>query len=235
MSEPLPLAEEIAKRLDAQVTKVFGTVYKFQKALKARNKERGGGDRIKGISTPSIHAYLKAASLPSVEFLMEAAAVLGVRPAWLFFGEEPPTEAEAKMQEAQPQRPSSREVVESSLREVFPTYDQLDYSAQIAAMDFVYRLGIDVAFADNSPAEIDASLLAAARFTGHNLSSLLSTLSPPEGADKDDVEAYVVLMCQALSRLVPSSDQRIQKKHARKTAELLERLSTATPDPELLP
>lgn len=227
MEESQNTAGGIAERLESQILKRFGTVYKFQKELEARNDGRRKEDRIKGISAPSIHAYLKG-SPPSVEFLQEAAEVLGVRPAWLVFGEGLATEAEAVMQEAQPEVPDLRQVAEERFRKVFPAYDQLGYSTRAVAMEFVFRLGVDIAFRGTEEQDLDGSLIAAAAFTGRNLGALLSTLGP---AEKDDIEAYVVLMCQALSRLVPAPEPQIGKRQ-RNTAELLERLTAGSPDPD---
>jgi hypothetical protein len=58
----------------------------FQREMAERSER---GSPTPGITLPSISAYLKDATTPPVEFLLEAAAVLGVRAAWLMTGEEP--------------------------------------------------------------------------------------------------------------------------------------------------
>lgn len=97
MDEP----QSVAQRLDAEIQRQFGTVYKFQKELAARNKQRKPKDRIKGTSTPSIHAYLKGGtdgSVPGVDFLQVAAEILGVRPSWLAFGTGPRSDEEERIE-----------------------------------------------------------------------------------------------------------------------------------------
>ncbi|MBI4539485.1 MAG: helix-turn-helix transcriptional regulator [Gemmatimonadetes bacterium] len=59
------------------------------------------GRRVAGSSYPTIHRYLSGRTSPSLEFLREAAQVLGVREAWLAAGEGGPTETEEAMRSAQ--------------------------------------------------------------------------------------------------------------------------------------
>lgn len=45
--------------------------------------------KVLGNSYPAIHRYLRGEQTPSVDFLLAAADLLEVRPAWLAFGELP--------------------------------------------------------------------------------------------------------------------------------------------------
>lgn len=53
-------------------------------------RERG----VRGSSQTSVYRYVKAQIVPGIDFLVEAADVLGVRRSWLLFGEGEQTEAE---------------------------------------------------------------------------------------------------------------------------------------------
>jgi transcriptional regulator with XRE-family HTH domain len=57
-------------------------------------EDRVGADARAGIALSSIQGFLSGEVVPSLPFLQEAAAVLGVRPAWLAFGEGLPTDDE---------------------------------------------------------------------------------------------------------------------------------------------
>ncbi len=76
----------LGERLQIAVDRKYDNAHQFQKDMAAR--------KAKGSAYPSIHSYLKGKSVPSLEFLQEAAELLGVRPVWLAFEEGAPTEME---------------------------------------------------------------------------------------------------------------------------------------------
>ena len=57
-------------------------------------QRRMDGRGVRGSSYASVHGYLNGESAPSVDFLREAAEVLGVRDAWLVLGRGEPTARE---------------------------------------------------------------------------------------------------------------------------------------------
>lgn len=69
----------------------------FQEIMQARFEGRGGQ---RGVSYQSVLSYFDGSSTPSVEWLLEAADVLGVRFAWLVAGEEPRYESTSRTIEA---------------------------------------------------------------------------------------------------------------------------------------
>lgn len=76
----------------------------FQEEMERRAKDPqvadpqwGRGRPGPGVSYPSINAYLQDEATPSLEFLKEAADVLGVRHEWLAFGDREPTVSETEI------------------------------------------------------------------------------------------------------------------------------------------
>ncbi len=97
------------------------------------------------------------------------------------------------------------------MRAAFPQYDQLDYWVQAAPLDLVIGLGLDRAYWEpylvNDAAQVpteketDAALLEAASAIGSTLRDVLERFRI-DNPDKRNLEDYVLLMCQALRRLV---------------------------------
>ena len=77
----------LGERLQTAVDAKYENAHQFQGDMASRG--------VKGSAYPSIYSYLKGKSAPSLEFLQEAAKLLGVRLMWLAFGEGPPTEEAA--------------------------------------------------------------------------------------------------------------------------------------------
>lgn len=70
----------------AQALQQWGSTPAFLDAL----RERG----VRGGSKTSVYRYIKLETVPSIDFLVEAAGVLGIRRDWLLFDEGEQTEAE---------------------------------------------------------------------------------------------------------------------------------------------
>lgn len=64
------------------------SVRRFQREMEKRLGERGGR---MGVSYPAINSYLQDASKPSLEWIDEAADLLGVRAVWLAYEDGEPT------------------------------------------------------------------------------------------------------------------------------------------------
>ena len=77
----------LGERLQTAVDAKYENAHQFQGDMAKRG--------VKGSAYPSIYSYLKGKSAPSLEFLQEAAELLGVRLMWLAFGEGEPTEEAA--------------------------------------------------------------------------------------------------------------------------------------------
>lgn len=84
----------------------WGSIRAFQRAM----EERLADTDVDGYSYPSINEYLKGEVSPRLAFVEHAAAVLGVRPAWLVTGDGEPTDAEeaASRYGADSQDPATR-------------------------------------------------------------------------------------------------------------------------------
>lgn len=69
----------------------------FQRRMADRaDGARKHGRAVVGTHLSTVQTYLNGTATPGVEFLNEAAIVLGVRPAWLFAGEGHPTDEEER-------------------------------------------------------------------------------------------------------------------------------------------
>lgn len=70
-------------------------VRRFQREMEARAAVlASGGQSLLGVSYPSINSYLNGETVPSIEFLREAADLLGVQFVWLVTGEGDRTRSE---------------------------------------------------------------------------------------------------------------------------------------------
>jgi transcriptional regulator with XRE-family HTH domain len=197
----------------------------FVKALKEHASQTG--EKFFGANRAMVQRYLGNKAAPSVEFLREAAKVLGVRFAWLAIKDGAPTEAEAAMRPTN-RLPPKRDVIEARMRAAFPQYDQLDYWVQAAPMDLVVALGLDQAYwaryLANDTAQLptekqtDAALHEAASVIGSTLREVLERFRSDE-PDNRSLEDYVLLMCQALKRLVPTPAERREWARAVRTKE----------------
>lgn len=79
------------ERLRAAIERSEYSIRAFQRAMEAKD--------VSGSTYPTINAYLKDESTPSLEFMEEAADLLAVRPEWLAFERgEPTTEQEENAQ-----------------------------------------------------------------------------------------------------------------------------------------
>jgi len=87
--------DSVGKRLRLAIGR-WGSIRSFQAAME---KHLQGTD-VDGWSYPSINEYLKGAVSPRLEFLEPAAAILGVRLAWLASGDGEPTEEEERAAQA---------------------------------------------------------------------------------------------------------------------------------------
>ena len=108
----------------------------FQRRMKERAKEikAEGGSPFEGYNTSSIQGYTSSKVVPSLDFLLEAAAVLKVRREWLILGRGKPTEAEQQVADAAHdllRRAPGWHPLRSSVRE----WDDLDASAQAGLLD----------------------------------------------------------------------------------------------------
>ena len=70
----------------AEAVEEWGSVREFVAALRDRH--------VRGASQSSVYNYVNARTAPSIDFLAEAASVLGIRREWLLFGEGEHTSAE---------------------------------------------------------------------------------------------------------------------------------------------
>jgi len=70
----------------------------FQRLMEERAEEieREGGPPLVGTYLSSVQGYVRGEVEPSMQFLVEAARVLGVREAWLIVGDGPPTDEEER-------------------------------------------------------------------------------------------------------------------------------------------
>lgn len=86
------MADDLAGRLNRARERAGRSIRSLQMELEAAG--------IDGCSYPNVHAYMKGKTTPSLDFLTAAGKALNVRPAWLAFGEEPESVADAPVQEA---------------------------------------------------------------------------------------------------------------------------------------
>ena len=99
--------DTIGGRLKKATKRRRRSIRSFQRALHA--------DGIRGSSYANVHAYFGGTTQPPVEFLTAAAAELGVRPAWLAFGELPESPVDEPVREAE----------RKSAQEIFAEVDQV--------------------------------------------------------------------------------------------------------------
>src|SRR5688572_11810781 len=79
----MTVADRLKLALKKHAPEAFGGDRKaFQRLMRERMGDRGGGT-----SYPAVLGYFAGRTSPSVEWLENAADVLGVRAAWLAFGE----------------------------------------------------------------------------------------------------------------------------------------------------
>ena len=74
----------------------------FQRRMQERAEEikAEGGSPFEGYNLSSIQGYASGKVVPSLDFLLEAAAVLKVRREWLILGRGKPTDAEQQVADA---------------------------------------------------------------------------------------------------------------------------------------
>lgn len=76
----------VADRLERALEQRDESIRGFQRRMAERD--------VRGSSYPSVHGYVRGDATPSVEFLRQAADVLGVREEWLVLGKGEPTAPE---------------------------------------------------------------------------------------------------------------------------------------------
>jgi hypothetical protein len=84
-------AQSLRVRLAAAIQRWGGTraVAAFCRAMEQRG--------VRGATRTAVHELLRGKHSPSLEFVTHAGDVLGVRPAWLAWGEPPVTPQEARL------------------------------------------------------------------------------------------------------------------------------------------
>ena len=104
------ITESVGKRLREAITEHWvrpeggnTSIRAFQRQMEARAEDPRAvdleeGKKLRGVSYPSINSYLKkGGTTPSLDFLKEAADVLGVRHEWLASGHGSPTTSETEI------------------------------------------------------------------------------------------------------------------------------------------
>lgn len=186
---------------------------------------RGFHDQIKDRDVPGnsyavIHRYLRGKATPPVAFLQAASEILGVRPEWLVLDKGEPTEIEQQMRgsEPDPVDTATRDRVDARFADRFPALDYLDNEIRMMVLRVMVRSFRDVTIqpghpmmADRAPEVVSETV---ADWLARSLGEPVMALRP-EGVRKEDLEDYVVLMCEALLRLVPSPTERMEMERAR--------------------
>lgn len=179
----------------------YGSIRQFQKAVHPIAQERG----VRGSSYSMVHQYLQGEATPSLEFVEVAGEVLGVRPAWLAFGEGERTRGEDQvssqygpMEEgAEYQITEDRDKIRDSVG-LTPTS-----KAVIALYEKVAREVIAAAPDADNASGSDARVVSAVIqwlveypvvvLRGNHLSEI----------DPTEIEDYLIAALQALSLITP--------------------------------
>ncbi len=194
----------IASRLKGKIAERYnGNLRDFQQAMK--------GTGVKGITYPTVHAYVKGTSTPSVDFLKEAAKLLGVRPAWLTLGEGAPTELEeiARLrhtrdeQDTEPHLMGIEEQVEEIIAEHFPMIERAPTYAHGVVWHTISTLSAEFMYhAEAEPDEnhISGYATAAADLVARYLAAPI-LLYPDRVIDPIQFGQYITAACQGLLAL----------------------------------
>jgi len=185
------------------------------KTIRGFHGEISQGD-VPGSSYPVIHRYLRGKTTPPIEFIDAAAGLLGVRRAWLAFGEGEPTEVEEATRGAGADATASdyAAVLEEAITEEFPPFANLKPWARSAVWEVVNR----VARAEKARAHllveddqerVDSceSDLVSAVMVAKSLRAPIEYL-PPHYTTPDNFQTFVVSACAALTYLVSSPGAR---------------------------
>ena len=162
---------------------------------------------------PALYRYLSDETTPSLAFLREAADILGVRPAWLAFGDGEPTDAEQKIanrlefEEGGRDKASDLAMWNALTRWIGP-YAEEGSIGVVEAMDAAMRLAKYQAMRDGVRPD-DALVAKAVETVGRFLRSALE--HSPVDIDEapfewryDNLRDFTTQVCNAYKRLIPS-------------------------------
>jgi transcriptional regulator with XRE-family HTH domain len=189
-----------ASRLKGKVAEKYGNLSDFQRDMAARG--------VKGSTYPTVHAYVHDESKPSVDFLITAAELLGVRPAWLILGDGEPTEIEAVATRGQGQAQERPDFetgtimgrVDALIRELFPLYDSLPVHVRSTIWHTIAVVATVLPPHDpnENPDEPEApAVVRAGRVVGLCM-AFPPRLLPDLALNKEQLGHYALAVCQSL-------------------------------------
>lgn len=208
--KPAP-TNEISARLE-QIRDVNGiTLKEFVERL---NMPLDEGDTF--VANYSSARYYHYDREPPAPYLARVADVFGARLEWLITGRGEPTEMEAALREPEPDRPHQgvRATMDERLRAAFPPYDALSNHARGFLLEVLMRAFQDTTLHPEHPLlrggeTGDSAVAAVADWIGSALGGPVNQFGA-KLIREDELEDYVVLMCQALARLIPSPRERVE-------------------------
>lgn len=168
---------------------------------------------VPGASTGAVYRYLKGETVPSVDFLLAAAGVLGVRPAWLLLGEGEPTKMEewyaaaAESSVAAPEQPEANAF--DQVREILgPMAGEIHLRAILEVTETALRL-LRYRGSDDGITPIPAEVHKANTDVITYVEAVLEHApvkfgEMPDEWVRDNVSDFIVTACQAYKRFIPS-------------------------------
>ena len=189
----------IAERLDRAIKRMPPDGKQHGVALLKRRLKG-----VKGATYPSIGSYLDGSTEPPVTFLRAAAPVLGVRAAWLAFGEGKPTEAQQAAHEVKTEELAERWA--ATLEVQFAAFAYLSDAAKFE----IWRVWVRM-MEVRAPAGDEKRLAEigdrVARRLGHTLQEPLDAMHfagvRPSRLREWQLEEYTLAICHALRVLDP--------------------------------
>lgn len=181
----------------------YGSIRQFQKALHPLAQERG----IRGSSYSMVHQYLQGEAVPSLKFMRVAGKVLGVRPAWLAFGEGERTTGEHKIHFERVEAPEEGEAAShvsemvEAIRETVGTTPTSN--AVLALYEKVARELIAAAPDADEASRGDAQVVSTVAQWLVEYPVVVVRGKHLNEMDPGEVEDYLIAALQALSLLIP--------------------------------
>lgn len=186
-------ADGIAKRL-AQAIPEEG-IRAFAREMEDRE--------VRGSSYAMIHRYLAGKKVPSLEFVEEAASVLGVRPAWLAYDDGEPTEPEERISDVL--LGDGDEWYRDNILSTAPSILLLGGSAALGPLDHLLRKLLAADPSEGEPSEDDVAAVAGA--VQELLVRPLYLFRGRPLAVEEELADYIFAALSALALAVPGRGQ----------------------------
>lgn len=135
----MSLADRLERALEQRDESIRG----FQKQMEERD--------VRGSSYPSVHGYVRGDATPSVEFLREAADVLGVREEWLVLGKGEPTAPEEGLAGLRGSGSGPQERLRERICSAYPGVERMRVAEQEVFMSVLARYAMSAPDAAELP------------------------------------------------------------------------------------